>query len=83
LSCADENDAPEFLSVTDQNGRRLSSLSLSGDAEQRVALRDLPSGLYWLQLKSRSGKVGVKQLQIAKRQYNSFKAFCKNKKFVW
>ena len=68
VSCAGENDLPEFLSVTDQNGRQLSSLHLSGDAAQQVALRDLPSGLYWLQLKSRSGKIGVKQLQIAKKQ---------------
>lgn len=68
LSCADENDLPEFLSVTGQDGRQLASLSLSGDAAQQVALRDLPSGVYWLQLKSRSGKIGVKQLQIAKKQ---------------
>lgn len=65
LSGTDAKDPFLSLSVTDQNGRLFSSLNLSGDLVQQVILPDLPSGLYWLQVKSQSGKIGVKQLHIA------------------
>ncbi len=62
----DEQDPTSKLSVMDQNGRQISSLSLSNHNSQQVTLRDLPAGLYWIQLKTQSGKVGVKQIQIVK-----------------
>ncbi|MBK7936275.1 MAG: DUF4252 domain-containing protein [Lewinellaceae bacterium] len=65
LSATDAKDPLLSLSITDQNGRLISSLNLSGDPVQQVTLPDLPSGLYWLQVKSQSGKIGVKQLHIA------------------
>ncbi len=67
LSYSGEQDPPTLLSVIDQNGRPISTLSLSGTVGQQVTLLDLPSGIYWVQLKTQGGKVGVKQLQIVKR----------------
>lgn len=67
VSYDDEQDPPTLLSVIDLNGRQLSSLPLSGFAIQQVMLPELPTGLYWLQMKTRSGKVGVKQVQIVKK----------------
>ncbi len=66
LTYDDEQDGPTLLSIADQNGRQLSTLRLSGTATQQVALQDLPAGLYWLQLKTGQGKIGIKQLQILK-----------------
>jgi hypothetical protein len=62
----DAQDIPSQLSVMDQNGRQISTLSLSNTVSQQVVLRDLPAGFYWLQLKTQLGKVGVKQIQIVK-----------------
>ncbi|MEZ4966220.1 MAG: DUF4252 domain-containing protein [Saprospiraceae bacterium] len=65
LVYSDEQDPPAQLTVIGQDGRVVKTLELSGDASQRVLLRGVPAGAYWLQMKTRSGKVGVKQLQIA------------------
>lgn len=62
----DTQDVPAYLSVIDQNGRQVAYLTLSGIPIQRVILPELPSGLYWVQLKTRDGKVGVRQVQIVK-----------------
>lgn len=67
VSYDDEQDPPTLLSVIDLNGRQLSSLQVSGFAIQQVMLPELPAGLYWIQIKTRSGKVGVKQVQIMKK----------------
>lgn len=66
VAYTDEQDPPAFLSIFDQNGRQVSTLRLSGFAIQQVMLPELPSGLYWVQLKTQNGKVGVKQVQIVK-----------------
>ncbi|MBC7777331.1 MAG: DUF4252 domain-containing protein [Phycisphaerae bacterium] len=66
LSYSDEKDPPALLSIMDQSGRPVSTISLSGAATQQVFLRDLPTGTYWIQLKTQNGKVGVKQVQIVK-----------------
>ncbi len=66
LSYTDEQDAPALLNITDQNGRQVSMLRLSGSPTQQVELSDLPAGLYWIQLKTAQGKVGIKQVQIVK-----------------
>ncbi len=66
LSYTDEQDPPALLSVMDQNGRTVSSITLSGAGTQQVMLNDLPAGLYWVQLKTQGGKVGMKQVQIVK-----------------
>lgn len=63
LAYSDEQDPPAMLTVIDQNGRQVSALSLSGDSREEVSLRELPSGLYWFQLKTAAGKVGVRQVQ--------------------
>lgn len=60
------DDVPAFLSVIDQSGRQVAQLELSGIPIQRVILPGLPAGMYWVQLKTREGKVGVKQVQIAR-----------------
>lgn len=67
LSYDDELDPPALLAIIDQNGRQLSTLKLSGFPIQQVLLPELPSGLYWVQLKTRNGKIGVKQVQIVKK----------------
>ena len=67
LSYDDELDPPSLLGIIDQNGRQVSNLQLSGFAIQQVMLPELPAGLYWVQLKTRGGKVGVKQVQIIKK----------------
>lgn len=62
----ESGDAPEMLMLIDQNGRPVSSLHLSGQSEEQVKMNNLPAGLYWMQLQTRNGKVGVKQVQIVR-----------------
>ena len=66
LQYAGEADAPALLSVIDQSGRQVAERRLSGAGSQRVDVRELPTGLYWVQLKTQNGKIGVKQIQLAK-----------------
>ncbi len=66
LTYTDEQDTPAQLHVMDQNGRQVSTMRLSGSATERIELSDLPAGLYWVQVKTAQGKVGIKQLQILK-----------------
>lgn len=66
LSYNDEHDAPALLNVMDQNGRLVNTTRLSGSPAQRVELPNLPTGLYWVQMKTAQGKVGIKQIQIVK-----------------
>jgi hypothetical protein len=67
LAYADEQDPPTLLTVFDQNGRQVSNLNLSGFKIQQIMLPELPSGTYWVQLKTQSGKIGVKQVQVVKK----------------
>lgn len=67
LSYDDQQDPPASLSVINQSGRLVATLNLAAASVQQVSLPDLPSGVYWLQLKTRTGKVGIKQLQIQKK----------------
>ena len=67
LTYIDGQDVPAFLAIIDQNGRQISSLNVGGAQVQQVNLPEIPSGVYWLQLKTQQGKVGVKQVQIVKR----------------
>lgn len=62
----DPQDPPAFLAVMGADGRQVAQLRLSGIPLQRVILPELPSGLYWIQLTTSGGKVGVKQVQIIK-----------------
>lgn len=64
ISFPDETDAPVSLSVIDQGGRQMAIMRLSGDMVQEVQLRDLPSGYYWVQIKTKKGRVGVKPLRV-------------------
>lgn len=66
LTYADELDTPNLLSVMDQNGRQISTVALNETSTQQVTLQNLPAGLYWIQLKTQNGKVGVKQMQVVK-----------------
>jgi len=66
LGFAMPGDVATQLTVLDQNGRQLSVSNLSGAAAQTISVLDLPTGLYWAQVKTQQGKVGVKQLQIMK-----------------
>ena len=64
LNFAGQEDMPVLLSVIDQSGRQLSSIRLVGDVAQEVRLNDLPSGNYWIQLKTQKGRIGVKPLRV-------------------
>lgn len=66
LSYSDEQDTPTQMLIIDQSGRQISALNLSAVASQQLVLQDIPAGLYWVQLKTQKGKIGVKQLQIVK-----------------
>ncbi len=59
-----QDDMPLLLSVIDQSGRQLSSIRLAGGVAQEVRLNDLPSGNYWIQLKTQKGRIGVKPLRV-------------------
>jgi hypothetical protein len=66
LSYQQDGDAPMLLSVTDPNGRQLATRQLSGASTETIALYDLPAGMYWLQLRTQKGNIGLKQLQIVR-----------------
>ncbi|MBL7804475.1 MAG: DUF4252 domain-containing protein [Saprospiraceae bacterium] len=67
LTLEEEQDAPRRISVTDQNGRQVLNQPLEAVSTQNIDLSGLPSGLYWLQLETEKGKIGVKQLQLIPR----------------
>lgn len=66
LAYTDAQDAPALLSVTDQNGRLVSTKNLAESAAQQVTLADIATGTYWVQVKTKQGKVGVKQMQVVR-----------------
>lgn len=66
LEYAEQDDAPDQMIILDQNGRQLLLKNLDAVSSQTVSVTELPSGIYWVQLKTKKGKVGVKQLQIMK-----------------
>lgn len=59
-----DNDAPVAITVTDQNGRQVSHLQLGGQPTEQVNLEHLAPGLYWMQLQTKNGNIGVQQVQI-------------------
>jgi hypothetical protein len=66
LSYTDEQDLPAELSIIDQSGRQIGTRQLSESSTQTVNFPDLATGLYWLELKTKSGKLGIKQVQIVR-----------------
>jgi Domain of unknown function (DUF4252)/Secretion system C-terminal sorting domain len=68
LSYRDADDYPVSATLTDPQGRVIRTLRLSGSPTESVKLGPLPSGLYWLQLKTQNGKVGLKQVQIVRTE---------------
>jgi hypothetical protein len=67
LTYANENgDTPLQLTVTDLNGRVVSTIALNGTPTQTFSIGNIPQGTYWLQLKTQQGKVGVKQVQVVR-----------------
>jgi|GEM_PF-224007 len=66
LTYQDAEDAPAILTLIDVNGRRLSTLNLSGQPNESIKLDHLPDGLYWIQVQTLKGKVGLKQVQLLK-----------------
>jgi len=67
LNYFEEQDSPASLIIMDQSGRMVANLILSGASSQQIILPDLSSGIYWLQLKTKQGKIGLKQLQLINR----------------
>ncbi|MCC6412683.1 MAG: DUF4252 domain-containing protein [Saprospiraceae bacterium] len=66
ITCSDAKDIPQQLTITDQNGRQVVAMQLTGETSQRLSFPDLKSGLYWVQVKTVNGNVGVKQVQIVR-----------------
>jgi len=66
LTYADPQDSPATLTVTDQNGRLVAVKNLAETAVQQVTLAELSAGTYWVQVKTKQGKVGVKQMQVTR-----------------
>jgi hypothetical protein len=66
LTYSDEQDPPSQMLVMDQNGRQVATINLSGTPSQSMFLGDLNSGIYWIQVKTKQGKVGIKQVQIVR-----------------
>ncbi len=66
LTYSDAQDAPVSLTVTDQNSRLVTTKNLSESAAQQVTLTDISTGTYWVQVKTKQGKIGVKQMQVAR-----------------
>lgn len=58
-----EDDAPLSISVVDAMGRVLKVIDLKQESATNLSL-GLPSGTYWLQMETRKGKIGVKQIQV-------------------
>ena len=58
------DDKTANLVVTDQQGRQLSVLSLSGQPVEHIDLGFLPNGAYWLLLRTEKGKQSGRRLQI-------------------
>ena len=67
LTYSDAQDAPTLLTVCDQNGRLMTTKNLAESATQQVTLSDLSTGTYWVQVKTKQGKVGVKQMQVVRQ----------------
>lgn len=59
-----DTDAPQYLMVADAQGRQLKTLRLSGQPTESIKIGDLPDGLYWIQMKTTKGNIGLKQIQI-------------------
>lgn len=66
IAYEDAQDTPASLAVIAADGRQVAQLRLSGIPLQRVILPELPSGLYWVQMTTTNGKIGIKQVQIVK-----------------
>ncbi len=66
LTYDDAKDMPSNVLVFDQSGRQVAMLNLTPESSQEIKLNELPSGVYWIQCKTQLGKVGLKQIQIAK-----------------
>ncbi len=67
LEYADTVVKAATLSIFDQNGRLLSTEVLSDNTSRQFSLRDYPAGMYWVQLKTASGQVGVTSVQLVKQ----------------
>lgn len=64
LNYADTDDLPAMLTVVDQNGRLVATQKLAPATTQQLQFPELPAGLYWVQLRTEKGKIGVKQIQL-------------------
>lgn len=62
LRYASEAEVPAALTVSDQNGRQVAEFKLNGATTQQIDIQQLPKGVYWLQLRTDKGNVGVKQV---------------------
>ena len=64
ITAMDAMDTQQLLAITDQNGRQVVAMNLSGETSQQLSLADLKSGLYRVQIKIAKGNIGVKQVRI-------------------
>lgn len=67
LTYADQQDVATSLTITDQNGRLVTTQDITATATQRITMQNLAPGTYWLQVTTKQGKVGVKQMQVVQK----------------
>lgn len=65
ISLDEEGDAPVSLTLIDRGGRIVTEQRLTDERVQEVRLQGVPAGHYWVQLRTRKGRLGVQPLQIA------------------
>lgn len=66
LSCPADQGLPTRMTVVDAQGRLLLTHNLASVDSQEISLRELPAGLYWIQLETDKGRIGAKQVQIVR-----------------
>jgi|688.fasta_scaffold553826_2 hypothetical protein len=60
----DAQDVPDRIEILDAQGRQVLSQNIDPLTFQSVNIGSLSQGTYWVQLRTRTGKIGVKQLQV-------------------
>ncbi|HAD14183.1 MAG TPA: hypothetical protein DCF33_17295 [Saprospirales bacterium] len=62
----DAQDVPDRIEILDTQGRQVLSQNLDPLTVQSVNIGSLNQGIYWAQLRTTTGKIGIKQIQVIK-----------------
>ncbi len=67
LTYSDTQDVASSLTISDQQGRLVTTQNISATATQQVIVQNLAPGTYWVQVKTKQGKIGLKQMQVVQK----------------